>query len=104
MAHKTLEQRVLALERAAMTHATRGELMEVRDELRGQILQLGADMRVEFSALRAEVDETRQALGEQILMGDEETRRVLGAEIEALGTQMRVLHEDVIDRIVRLNG
>ena len=46
-----------------------------------QLLQLRAEMRAEFSAVRAE-------LRGEIKDGDEETRRY-----------MRVLHEEVIDRI-----
>jgi predicted amino acid-binding ACT domain protein len=72
-----------------MTHITRGDLTEVRDELRDQILQLGAEVRDGFSALREEAEETRRALSE---------------EIKAVGTQMRVLHEDLVDRIARLTG
>ena len=45
-----------------------------------QIVQLRNEMRVEFSAVRAEIRE-----------GDEETRRY-----------MRVLHEEVISRIATL--
>jgi len=84
-----LDQRVLELEQAGMTHITRGDLTEVRDELRDQILQLGAEVRDGFSALREEAEETRRALSE---------------EIKAVGTQMRVLHEDLVDRIARLTG
>jgi predicted phage gp36 major capsid-like protein len=58
-----------------------------------QIVQLGDEMRAEFSATRAELrkemrdgdDETRRTLREEIRAGDEETR-----------TLMRVLHEDLV--------
>jgi hypothetical protein len=61
-----------------------------------QIVQLGDEMRAEFSATRAELrkemrdgdDETRRTLREEIRAGDEETR-----------TLMRVLHEDLVARI-----
>lgn len=70
--------------------------------LESQILQLDNDMRAGFSAirqgmataigmLRAELIERISQLGERISTGDEETRRY-----------MRVLHEDVIERISRL--
>jgi hypothetical protein len=56
--------------------------------LESQFLQLREEMRAEFSAIREETQ-----------AGDEETRRVLREEIAALGTHMRVLHEEVISRI-----
>jgi len=91
-----------------MTYMTRGDLMEVRDELRDQILQLGAEMRVGFCALREETEEMRGALSGEIRGGDEETRRALSGEIRAgdeeTRREMRVLHEDVLDRIARMKG
>jgi hypothetical protein len=70
--------------------------------LEWQILRLDNDMRAGFSAirqdvataidaLRAELIERMSQLSEQISTGDEETRRY-----------MRVLHEEVIDRISRI--
>ena len=70
--------------------------------LESQILQLNNDMRAGFSAIRQEmttgIDALRTELVEQISQleertttGDEETRRY-----------MRVLHEDVIERISRI--
>jgi hypothetical protein len=60
-----------------------------------QILQLDSDMRAGFSAIRQEmasaISQLKERLGERIRSGDEETRRY-----------MRVLHEDVIERISRI--
>ena len=61
-----------------------------------QLVQLRDEMRVEFSATRAEMragdEETRRTLRDEMRAGDEETRRL-----------MRILHEDVISRIALLN-
>ncbi len=58
-----------------------------------QLMQLRDEMRGEFSAVRGEIrtgdEETRRVLREEIRAGDEETRRY-----------MRVLHEDVIGRLI----
>jgi hypothetical protein len=62
--------------------------------LESQTLQLDIDMRAGFSAIRQEmataISQLEQRLGARIRSGDEETRRY-----------MRVLHEDVIERISR---
>jgi hypothetical protein len=79
------------------------ELLPARmTALESQILQLGDDMRGEFSAIRREVATTADALRTELIErisqleerlrgGDEETRRY-----------MRVLHDDVIERISRI--
>ena len=63
--------------------------------LESQILQLDIDMRAGFSAIRQEmvtaISQLEERLGARISSGDEETRRY-----------MRVLHEDVIERISRI--
>ena len=91
MAGLPLEKRVEILERQVNGLATKQDVQVVAD----QILQFGVEMRVGSSALRAEIrggdEETRNLLGEQIRAGDEETRRFMG-----------VLHEDVVERIGRL--
>ena len=67
-------------------------LPERMTALASQIVQLRTEMRDESSAIRQEVR-----------AGDEETRRVLRAEMRAgdeeTRTLMRVLHEDVVNRI-----
>ena len=74
--------------------------------LESQILPLNNDMRAGFSAIRQEmttgidalrteliekISQLEERLGERITSGDEETRRY-----------MRVLHEDVIEKISRI--
>ena len=76
-----LEERVSALE----------TLPAKVDALGQQILLLRTEMRAEFSAMRAEL---RAEFSSDL--------RGLGARIDDLGVQMRVLHEDVINRIALL--
>jgi len=78
MAGMTLEKRLADVEQRVSELATRDDVRAVAD----QILHLGAEMRVGFSALR-----------EEIRAGDEESRRF-----------MRMLYEDVIDRLGKLSG
>jgi hypothetical protein len=93
MARKSLEERVDMLER-------RIEILEQLPErvaaLETPIVQLRDEMHAEFSAIRTEVregdDRVVLTLREEIRAGDEETRRF-----------MRILHEEVIERI-RLSG
>jgi hypothetical protein len=75
-----------------------------------QFLQFREEMRMAFSALDATVragdEETRHVLREEIRAGDEETRRVLrGESRDGDGESrrfMRVLYEDLVDRIKTL--
>src|SRR4051794_18765251 len=73
-------------------YATKGCTMESRtlagDELEERFLQLQADTRGEFSAVRHEVHRLAETLRVEIRAGDAETRRY-----------MRVLHEEVLSRI-----
>jgi predicted phage gp36 major capsid-like protein len=92
MAQKSLEERVDMLER-------RVEILEQLPErvtaLEVQIVQLRDEMRAEFSATRAEAragdEHVVRTLREEIRAGDEETRQF-----------MRILHEEVIERIKAL--
>ena len=94
MAKKSLEERVNMLER-------RVEILEQLPErvtaLEAQIVQLRDEMRAEFSATRAEAragdEHVVRTLREEIRAGDEETRRFV-----------RMLHEEVIERIKLLGG
>lgn len=105
---ESLEHRVTALE----------ELPARMDRMELQILQLRAEMRDEFSALRHEIragdEETCRVLRDEIRAGDEETRRVLREEIrngnamtvttlvaltEQARRETRVLFEDVVARL-----
>jgi len=65
-------------------------LPERMTALESQFLQLRTEMRAEFSATRTEMQ-----------AGDERATRTLREEIAALGTHMRVLHEDLVERISR---
>jgi len=68
-----------------------------------QFVQLRDEMRAEFSAVRAEIregdEETRRTLREEIRAGDEETRRLMYSLHDEAMAQMRVLHEDLVERI-----
>jgi hypothetical protein len=111
----SLEKRVSLLERIPAR----------LDSLESQIVLLRTEMREEFSAIRTEFlardneslgalreeirtgdEETRRVLREEIHAGDEETRRVLRDEIrggdEETRRFMRVLHEEVLERIARI--
>ena len=57
-----------------------------------QISQFREEVRLDFSAVRGEIQSLGETLRTEMRVGDEETRR-----------QMRVLHEDVISRIAILN-
>jgi len=63
--------------------------------LESQIVQLRDEMRSEFSAVRTD-----------IRTGDEETRRMLTERMESLfdahERHMRLLHEDLVERIARM--
>ena len=110
-----LERRVETLE----------QLPERVTSLAAQIVQLRDEMRSEFSATRAEArqsdeavvrtlrEEMRQGndtvvrvLREEIRAGDEETRRVLTTRMNDLfganERHMRLLHEDLVQRIATL--
>ena len=60
-----------------------------------QLVQLRDEMRGEFSAIRAE-------LRAEIRAGDEETRRQLREGDEETRRYMRVLHEEVISRLATI--
>ena len=107
MAPESLEERVVRLE---------GQMTELRDlprkvdDLGMQVSQLRAEMRGEFSAVRSEMAggfaavRSEMAEGLAAVRGEmaEGLAAVRGETAEGLatvGTQMRVLHEDVINRI-----
>ena len=108
MAGLSLEKRVETLERQVSELATRDDVRAVAD----QILHLGTEMRDGLSAIREEIrvgdEETRRVLREEIRAGDEETRRVLREELRTGDEEsrqfMRMLYEDVIDRLGKLRG
>lgn len=80
-------------------------------------MQLRAEMRDEFSAIRREMaagdEDTRRSLREEIRAGDEETRRVLREEIRMTVTtvteriddarrETRVLFEEALSRMAAI--
>ena len=83
---EVLERKVESLEK----------LPQRMDSLELQFVQFREEVRVEFSATRAEIragdERTRTDLRAEIRAGDEETR-----------TYMRVLHEEVLSRIALLD-
>ncbi len=86
MAQPTIGQRVSALEKTVQDLATRQELHAVRDDLRAEL----HEMRDHLTAL---IEQRTVQILTTGAARDEETRRY-----------MRVLHEDVIERIERLHG
>jgi chromosome segregation ATPase len=88
----SLEGRMGSLEERMGSLEERMGLLEERvASLEEQVSQLRSEMRTEFSNVRGEMREMRAELIARMDAGDQETR-----------TLMRVLHEDVIDRIARL--
>ena len=83
---QTIESRVEKLERRV---GRLEELPDRIDDLTSQVSQLRTRMDAEFSAVRAEIAEQGAASA---------------ARDEALGIQMRVLHEDVVSRIALLQN
>lgn len=105
MAQESLKQRIDRLERQVEILK---QLPERVTALGSQIVLLRDEVRSEFSALRLEIDErVIKGLREEIHAGDEETRRVLTARMESLfdanERHMRLLHEDLVERIARSN-
>lgn len=95
MAGQSVESRVESLER----RVTDVEGSQQRwDVLTTQILQLQTEMREGFSAIR---EEFHRVGGEFHRVGEEfnRLREEVHRDLDALGNQMRVLHEDVIARL-----
>lgn len=98
MQERSIVERVEILERTVEAletlpdRVTRVELqlVQLRDEMRGEFSAIRGEMGVGFAAIRGAGGEglTLAALRADIREGDEETRRY-----------MRVLHEDVIARL-----
>ena len=113
---ESLPERMTALESQFLQLRTemRGEFSAVQVEMRAGDEETRRTLREEIHAgdeetrrvLRDEVragdEETRCVLRDEVHAGDGETRRVLRDEIAALGTHMRVLHEDLVERISRI--
>ena len=76
----------------------KGEITGLRGELKGEITGLRGELRGEISGLRGEVADLRLGLAA--------TRfevTTLAEKVDQLGTNMRSLHEEVIDRITLLH-
>ena len=87
-----IEPRVTSLER----RLTELEQLPARiDDLTSQISQLRTEVRGEFSAVRVGMD----GMGGALRMEMAEQGAASAARDEAIGIQMRVLHEDVVSRI-----
>jgi hypothetical protein len=109
MAEKSLEKRVNMLERGI-------EILEQLPDrvtaLEVQIVELRGEMRAEFSATRIEAREgderVIQTLREEIRAGDEHVVQTLRQEIrtgdEETRRFMRVLYEDLVERVEILGG
>ena len=109
MAEKSLEERVNMLERGI-------EIVEQLPDrvtaLEVQIVELRGEMRAEFSATRAEAREgderVIQTLRQEIHAGDEHVVQTLRQEIRAGDEEtrrfMRILYEDLVERIGILGG
>ena len=73
-----------------------------------QIVQLRTEMGNGFSAVLEVIDSSSKATQALYDQGRRETRDLLDKlnedVVETLGTQMRVLHEDLVERIKSLRG
>jgi hypothetical protein len=94
MSRESLEARMDRLERRVDLLE---QLPQRMDALEAQIVQLREEMRSEFSAIRGEIRD-----------GDGETRRSLSKQMRDLfaanEAHMRVLHEDLVQRIATIKG
>ena len=113
---ESLPERMTALESQFLQLRTemRAEFSATRTEMQAGDDKVTRTLREEIRAsndetcrvlreeIRASNDETCRVLRAEIRAGDEETRRALREEIAGLGTHMRVLHEDLVERISRI--
>jgi predicted RNase H-like nuclease (RuvC/YqgF family) len=122
MAHDPVMIRVEELEKtvAALTGLP-GEVSQLSrrvSTLKSETVHLRTEMKGECSAVRHELAGTRDDLLAVIETGSHATQQMFdevredirafrqetASRFDGLGTQMRVLHEDVIERISRLGG
>ena len=93
----------IRVEMRAGFSSIRAEMAEQGATLRAEMADQGAALRAEMAeqgaALRREIAEQGAALRTEMV----EQGTALGGRIDALSTQMRVLHEDVIGRIALLH-
>ena len=91
----------------------KGELNNLRVELRGEVNDLRVELKDEVNGLRGELKREVSGLRDEVAalrLGLEATRvevtslaRSVDSGLEQLGTDMRSLHEEVIDRIKLLH-
>ncbi len=97
MAQETIDARVSALEKTVEELATRQDAQTVRDELH----TVRDDLRAE---IRAGDQKTRDDLHGSLERRTAEILAIITASEEETRRYMRVLHENVIERIDRLRG
>ena len=102
MAGKTMEERVMDLEKLAETLAPLpaqvAGLTERMAAVELQSVQLRSEMHAGFSAIRGEMADMKAELREDIAAQGIDTAALLFE----LRTEMRMLHEDVVERIARI--
>jgi hypothetical protein len=122
VAEELLEERVKKLERALESLAeVPGQLTRLGDHVGGlegrvtkvesQISQLRSDIQVGFSAAGRDLGDTRDAILEVIDSSSQATqklyddgRKEMRQLFKETNTQMRVLHEDLVERIKLLGS
>lgn len=100
MVRQTLTWRVDALEVTVSGLATLPSRVSAVER---ELAELRAEVRIEFAAVRAEMRAGDEMLQAEVRAGDEMLRSELRAEIrqgdEETRRYMRVLYEDLVDRI-----
>jgi vacuolar-type H+-ATPase subunit I/STV1 len=99
MAVRNLTERVEVLE---MEVGSLKELPARMSAVELQIVELRAEMRGEFSAVRQEMGQLRTTLRQEMRTLNEETRAEMRTLNEETRTQLLTLHEEVLDRIARI--
>ena len=108
MADDSVLERVEKLEKSLESLATLpGEVAGLKDLVGGlelQFLQLRAEMTEQFSAVRADLRVELTATRNDILEIIESGSQATGEMFKETWSQMRMLHEDVIERIKHIGG
>ena len=106
MADDLVLERVEKLEKAFASLATLpGKVTDLEGRVGGlelQIVQLRTEMTEEFSAVRADLRGELTAVRNDILEIIESSSQAIGEMFRETWSQMRMLHEDVIERIKQL--
>ena len=97
-----LSQRVTLLEqRVERLETLPGEVHALRDDMNAQFAALRADMDAGFVSVRADMDVRFDAV-EQVLISLHTQLADQKTEIQAVGSRMLALHEEVISRIAAI--